>query len=249
MDLITSHHNYSWLRNLINDDEKWALHINYTQRRHLLSTGETDTITAKSVLHLKKVILSVRDGVNSIIRWEILSSDCIMAVDPYCQQLDWIAENSRENKIQFSICMTTRDFMLQSRPVKNYCNSDGSLFLIHLILMTWLQQTTIYSVLFLTIFVEKSSTVSTTWKLIWSHQLLWLIVQGFLWTRDAIAARALATSHRQWRCIYKGKLVVLFKVKKKIVEKNPQNFVANLINLWVSLETKEKILENKIKYK
>ena len=71
---------------------QWALCINYTQRRHLLSASETSTATAKSDLHPKKVILSVRDGVNGIIHWEILSSDCIMAADPYCQQLGWIAE-------------------------------------------------------------------------------------------------------------------------------------------------------------
>jgi len=33
MDLITSHRNYQWLRNLITGDEKWVLYINYTHRR------------------------------------------------------------------------------------------------------------------------------------------------------------------------------------------------------------------------
>jgi hypothetical protein len=30
MDLMTSHRNYEWLRNLIIGDEKWVLYINYT---------------------------------------------------------------------------------------------------------------------------------------------------------------------------------------------------------------------------
>ena len=34
MDLMTSHRNYQWLRNLITGDEKWVLYVNYTHRRH-----------------------------------------------------------------------------------------------------------------------------------------------------------------------------------------------------------------------
>ena len=41
MDLMTSHHNYQWLCNLITDDEKCLLYIDYKHRRQWLSPGET----------------------------------------------------------------------------------------------------------------------------------------------------------------------------------------------------------------
>ncbi len=72
--------------------------------------------------------------------------------------------NSRESMIEFTNCIITQDPMLQSRPVKNYWSSNGLPFLIHLILQTWLQRTTICFVLFLIIYVRKSSTTRTTWK-------------------------------------------------------------------------------------
>ena len=51
MDLMTSHRNYQWLRNLITGDEKWMLDINYKHRRQWLSAGETGTATPKSDRH------------------------------------------------------------------------------------------------------------------------------------------------------------------------------------------------------
>ena len=48
LDLMTSHRNYQWLRNLISGNEKWVLYINYKHRRQWLSAGETGTATLKS---------------------------------------------------------------------------------------------------------------------------------------------------------------------------------------------------------
>ena len=48
MDLMISHRNYQWLRNLITANEKWILYINYKHRRQWLSAGETGTATLKS---------------------------------------------------------------------------------------------------------------------------------------------------------------------------------------------------------
>ena len=59
MDLLRSHRNYQWPRNLITGDEKWVLDINYKHRRQWLSAGETGTATHKSDRHPKKVMLSV----------------------------------------------------------------------------------------------------------------------------------------------------------------------------------------------
>ncbi|CAF3165514.1 unnamed protein product [Rotaria socialis] len=70
MDLMTSHRNYQWLRNLIIGDEKWVLYINYTHRRQWLSSGQTGVATSKADLHPKKVMLSVWSGVNGIIHWK-----------------------------------------------------------------------------------------------------------------------------------------------------------------------------------
>ena len=92
MDLMTSHRNYQWLRNLITGNEKWLLYINYTHSRQWLSTGQTGTATTKTDLHPMKVMLSVWWGVNGIVYWEILPRGCIMTADLYCQQLDQVAE-------------------------------------------------------------------------------------------------------------------------------------------------------------
>ncbi len=59
VDLMTSHRNYQWLRNLITGDEKWVLYINCTHRRQWLSPGQTGVTTPKADLHPKKVMLSV----------------------------------------------------------------------------------------------------------------------------------------------------------------------------------------------
>ena len=51
LDLITSHNNYQWLRNLITDDEKCLFYINYKHRYQSLNAGETVTTTSKSDRH------------------------------------------------------------------------------------------------------------------------------------------------------------------------------------------------------
>ncbi|CAF4199481.1 unnamed protein product [Rotaria sp. Silwood2] len=72
MDLLTSHRNYEWLRNLISGDDKWVLYINYTHKRQWLSVGQTGTVTQKNDFHPEKVMLSIWWGVKGIIYWELL---------------------------------------------------------------------------------------------------------------------------------------------------------------------------------
>jgi hypothetical protein len=36
MELMTSHRNYQWLRNLITGDEKWELYVNHMRKRQWL---------------------------------------------------------------------------------------------------------------------------------------------------------------------------------------------------------------------
>ena len=59
MGLLTSNRNYEWLRNLITDDEKRLLYINYARKHQWLSVDQTRTVTPKNDLHPKKVMLSV----------------------------------------------------------------------------------------------------------------------------------------------------------------------------------------------
>ena len=92
MDLMTSHRNYQWLRNLITGDEKWVLYINYTHRRQWLSLGQTGAATPKADLPPKKVVLSIWWGANGIIHWKILPNGCTITADLYRQQLDRVAE-------------------------------------------------------------------------------------------------------------------------------------------------------------
>ncbi len=91
MQLMTSHRNYQWLRNLITGDEKWVLYVNYTRKRQWLGVGQTGLPTPKNDLHPKKIMLSVWRGVKGIIHWELLPPDCTITADLYCQQLDRVA--------------------------------------------------------------------------------------------------------------------------------------------------------------
>ena len=159
MDSMTSHSNCQWLRSLIIGDEKWVLYIKYTHRRQWPSPGQTGVATPKADLHSKKVMLSVWWGVSGIIHWETLPNGCTITADLYCQH-NWpgLPKNSKESRIEFTVCMITQDPMLQSWPAKNDWSSNGFPLFIHLILPTWLQRTTICFVLFLIICVRKSST-------------------------------------------------------------------------------------------
>ena len=58
MDLLTSHRNYEWFRNLVTGDEKWVLYINYASKRQWLSVDQAGTVTPKNDLHPKKAMLS-----------------------------------------------------------------------------------------------------------------------------------------------------------------------------------------------
>ena len=58
MELMTSHHNYQRLHNLVTGDEKWVLYINYGYHRQWLSPGQTGVVTPKPDLHPKKVMLT-----------------------------------------------------------------------------------------------------------------------------------------------------------------------------------------------
>ena len=48
MNLLTSHRNYEWLRNLVTGDEKWLRYINYAHKHQWLSVDQTGTVTPKS---------------------------------------------------------------------------------------------------------------------------------------------------------------------------------------------------------
>jgi hypothetical protein len=82
MDLVTSHRNHEWLRNLITDDDKWVLYINYARRHQWLS---------------------VWWGVKGVIRWETLPNGCTITADLYCQQLDRVAQKlkRKQDRIYF----------------------------------------------------------------------------------------------------------------------------------------------------
>ena len=103
MELMTSHRNYQWLRNLITGDEKWVLYINYTHKRQWLSAGQTGAATSKTDPHSKKVMLSVWWGVKGIIHWELLPNGYTITADLYCQQLDRLAQKlkGKQDRIYF----------------------------------------------------------------------------------------------------------------------------------------------------
>ena len=94
-------------------------------------------------------MLSVCWGFEGIIHWKILSTDCTITADLYCQQLDRVAAKLKESRGEYTFYMTTPDHMLQSRHDKNDWTLGRLPFPIHLILQTWLLRTTICFVLLL----------------------------------------------------------------------------------------------------
>jgi [histone H3]-lysine36 N-dimethyltransferase SETMAR len=122
MDLITSHRNNQWLRNLITGDEKWVLYVNHTHRRQWLSSGEAGVATPRMDLHPKKVMLSVWWGVRGIVYWELLPNGCTITSDLYCQQLDRLAQKlkGKQDRVYFlhdnarpHVAKSTREKLLQ----------------------------------------------------------------------------------------------------------------------------------------
>lgn len=103
MELMTSHRNYQWLRNLLTGDEKWVLYVNHTRKRQWLGAGQTGVATPKDDLHPKKIMLSVWWGVKGIIHWEILPAGCTITADLYCQQLDRVAAklHGKQDRVYF----------------------------------------------------------------------------------------------------------------------------------------------------
>ena len=103
MELMTSHRNYEWLRNLITGDEKWVLYVSHTRKRQWLGAGETGVATPKDDLHPKKIMLSVWWGVKGVIHWELLPTGYTITADLYCQQLDRVAAKLRgkQDRIYF----------------------------------------------------------------------------------------------------------------------------------------------------
>jgi histone-lysine N-methyltransferase SETMAR len=91
MELMTSHRNYEWLRNLITGDEKWVLYVNHTRKRQWLSVRETGVPTPKDDLHPKMVMLSIWWGMRGVIHWELLPTNSTINADCYCKQLDIVA--------------------------------------------------------------------------------------------------------------------------------------------------------------
>ena len=126
MDLTTSHRNHEWLCNLLIDDEKWVLYINNAHQRRWLSAGQTGAAMPNTDPHPKKVMVSVWRGVKGVIHWETLPNGCTLTLlISTASSSTGSHKSSRESRIEFTSCMTTRDPMLQSRRDENYWSSDG----------------------------------------------------------------------------------------------------------------------------
>ena len=104
MALITSHHNYQWLHNLITGDEKWVLYVNRTRKHQWLETGQTGIETPKNDLHPRKIMLNVWWDVRRITHWELLPNGCNITPDLYCgaSQKRYFFKNRFSYLIKFS---------------------------------------------------------------------------------------------------------------------------------------------------
>ena len=157
---MTSHRNYQWVHNLITGDDKWLLYINYKHRRQWISAGETDTATPNNDRHFKKVMLRSQSDYslkNSI--------KCLHHDRRSLLSVNWIGllKNSSENKIELTICMTTRNLLLQSWTREKFLNL-GWILVAHPPYSANLSppDSHLFEILFLIIFVRKSSRMRTT---------------------------------------------------------------------------------------
>ena len=119
MELMTSHRNYQWLRNLITGDEKWVMYVNHTHRRLWLGAAPRGVATPKTDPHPKKMMVSVWWGVRGIIHWELLHLTVPSLLVPIANNWSELRQNSRESRIEFIFCVTIPDHTLQSQRVKN----------------------------------------------------------------------------------------------------------------------------------
>lgn len=55
----TFRQSFAWPGNLVNGDEKWALHVNRTRRRQWIRRGKSWRPTPKQEFHNQKAVLSV----------------------------------------------------------------------------------------------------------------------------------------------------------------------------------------------
>ena len=103
MELLTSHRNYEWLRNLITGDEKWVMYVNHTRKRQWLGVGQSGVATPKRDLHPKMVMLSVWWNARGVIHWELRPTGNTVTVDVYCEQLDRVAAKlqGKQDKVYF----------------------------------------------------------------------------------------------------------------------------------------------------
>ena len=103
MELLTSHRNTEWFRNLITGDEKWVLYINYPHHRQWLGKHQTGLATPKSETHPKKIMLSVWWGIKGVIHWELLPPGKTITAHLYSEQLERVAEKlaGKQDRIYF----------------------------------------------------------------------------------------------------------------------------------------------------
>jgi hypothetical protein len=74
-ELMTSHPNYQWFRNLINGDEKWVLYVNHLRKRQCLGAGQIGVATPNNDLHPKQIIgLSKGNAVTFLLHCYLIIS-------------------------------------------------------------------------------------------------------------------------------------------------------------------------------
>lgn len=103
MELLTSHRNFEWLRNLITGDEKWVLYVNYSHHRQWLGSHQKGTPTPKGESHPKKTLLSIWWRIKGIIHWELLPTGTTVNANIYCAQLNQVAKklDGKQDRIYF----------------------------------------------------------------------------------------------------------------------------------------------------
>ncbi|KAK6754864.1 hypothetical protein RB195_013691 [Necator americanus] len=83
---------------VIGDEKKRVLCVNHIHKRAWCTGDEMPDPFVEGEIHEKKVMLSVRKGVNGIYRFELLLDNTKVAVEVYCAQLQRLTDKICEEQ-------------------------------------------------------------------------------------------------------------------------------------------------------
>ena len=94
--LISRSRTTTWFRYIVTGDEKWCLYVNHTHKRQWLPEGENPVAETSTLLHEKKILISVFWDRNGVVHWETLPDNSTVTANIYCEQLETMVTRYHE---------------------------------------------------------------------------------------------------------------------------------------------------------